>query len=204
MSGRREGAASATVPPVSLTDEDLMLRVETGDAAAATVLFDRYADLVLGIGVRILHDRGEAEDLVQDVFLGLVQKVRGFDPSKGTGRTWLVQIAYRRAFDRRAYLTRRSFYDGTDVDHIQNTLQGHRDSEAQVVDLLTGKQLHAAFEELNDKQRATLEMYFFDGLELRDISEALGETLENTRHFYYRGLERLRRNSIKLAHRNGK
>jgi len=204
MSGRSDPADTVPVSAASLSDEDLLLRVEREDNAAAAILFDRYADLILGIGVRILHDRGEAEDLVQDVFLGLVRKIRGFDRTKGSARTWIVQIAYRRAFDRRAYLTRRSFYDGTNMDVIQNTLYGAADPESQIVDRLSGKQLYGALAELNEKQRATLHMYFFDGLGLREISEKLGETLENTRHYYYRGLERLRKSTKDLAQRDGK
>ncbi len=202
----RRRARIATVPALAVasSDQDLVLQAQRGDRVALGALFDRYASLVLGIGLRTLRDRGEAEDLVQEVFLSLCEKVRGFDPSKGSGRTWIVQIAYRRAFDRRAYLFRRSFYDGTEVGHIQNTLQAAPGYEEQIADLLTGEQLHAAFAELSEKQRATLEMYFFEGLDLREISERLTETLENTRHFYYRGLERLRKSAVAMAHRNGK
>jgi len=191
--------------PMELTaDEDLLLRTEAGDASAAAALFDRYSDLIFAIGLRVLRDRGEAEDLVQEVFLGLVEKIRGFDPAKGSGRTWIIQIAYRRAFDRRVYLTRRSFYNGTDLERMQNTLQGKEGLEVQVLDVLTGEQLHAAFDELNERQRVTLELYFFEGLDLREISERLAESLENTRHYYYRGLERLRKSAIGMAHRDGK
>jgi RNA polymerase sigma-70 factor (ECF subfamily) len=196
--------AVAPVPAVTLSDEDLVLQAQHGDRTALGTLFDRYASLVLGIGLRTLRERGEAEDLVQEVFLGLCEKVRGFDPSKGSGRTWIVQIAYRRAFDRRAYLFRRKFYDGTELGHIQNTLQVEARYEEQMADLLTGEQLHAAFEELSEKQRATLEMYFFEGLDLREIARRLAETLENTRHFYYRGLDRLRKSAAAMAHWNGK
>lgn len=195
---------SLTATPGLLSDEDLMLRVEKRDYAAVGTLFDRYASLIFGIGLRILRDRGEAEDLVQDVFLSLLERVKGFDPSKGSGRTWIVQIGYRRAFDRRAYLTRRRFYDGTDFGRIKNTLRGERDWEEQISDLVTGEQFHTAFEQLSEKQRATLEMYFFEGLDLREVSERLRETLENTRHFYYRGLEHLRRGVAALANQNGK
>jgi RNA polymerase sigma-70 factor (ECF subfamily) len=201
----RQGAQTISAPEstTELSDEDLVIRAEAGERAAVGLLFDRYSDLIFDIGLRILHDRGEAEDLVQDVFLSLFEKVKGFNPSKGCGRTWIVQIAYRRAFDRRAYLTRRSFYNGTDVERVKNTLEGAMGLEDQIADLVTGEQLHAAFEELNEKQRKTLQMYFFEGLDLREISEHLGETLENTRHYYYRGLERLRKVAATLARHRG-
>jgi RNA polymerase sigma-70 factor, ECF subfamily len=200
----RQRPQTAAAPFAAPSDEELVVRAQTGDRTALGILFDRYSELALGIGVRILRDRGEAEDLVQEVFLSLWDKVKGFDPSKGSGRTWIVQIAYRRAFDRRAYLFRRQFYDGTEVGRIKNTLQANADCEERIANLLTGEQLHAAFEELSEKQRTTLELYFFEGLDLREISARLAETLENTRHFYYRGLERLRNRAEAMAHRNGK
>lgn len=185
-------------------DEDLVLRMEKGDRKAVASLFDRYADLLYAIGVRILRDRDEAQDLVQDVFLHLFEKAKGFDPAKGSGRTWIVQIAYRRAFDRRTHLGKRHFRTGIDLEQIKNTLEGPVVFGDRITDQLTGRQLHAAFEHLSEKQRLTLQMHFFEGLNLREISERLGETLENTRHFYYRGLERLRRAGTTTSRRNGK
>lgn len=203
-SPRCEQTSSTRARPEGIGDEELLLRVEAHDRTAVGLLFDRYSSLIFGIGYRILRDKGEAEDLVQEVFLSFFEKATGFDPSKGSARTWIVQAGYRRAFDRRAYLTRRRFYAGKDFARIKNTLEGERDWEEQLADLVTGEQLHAAFNELNEKQRATLQMFFFEGLDLREISTHLGETLENTRHFYYRGLERLRKSVVALAHPMGK
>jgi RNA polymerase sigma-70 factor (ECF subfamily) len=184
---RRRAVADPTAP----SDENLLSRLESGDFTALEPLFDRYAALIFRIGFRVLRDRGEAEDLVQDVFLHLCEKVKGFDALRGSARTWIVQITYRRAFDRRTYLGRRRFYDGTDPQLLANTLGVS--SEEAVANVLAAEELRAAFEELSEKQRLTLEMYFFEGLDFREIADRLGETLENTRHFYYRGLERLRR-----------
>jgi len=190
--GKRADATKCTSVGGTLSDEDLLLRMERGDRSALEYLFDRYSDIVRGIGFRVLRDRTEAEDLVQEVFLQLWGKVKGFDPNKGSGRLWIANIAYRRAFDRRMQLHRRGVFGGTDIESVENTLVGAADTEEQLADIVTGEQLHAAFEQLNERQQATLEMYFFGGLNLREISEQLGETLENTRHHYYRGLRRLR------------
>jgi DNA-directed RNA polymerase specialized sigma24 family protein len=58
--------------------------------------------------------------------------------------------------------------------------------------------------ELGDKEAATLQLFFFEGCELREVAERLGESLGNTRHYYYRDLERLRRTAIAMAVRNEK
>jgi RNA polymerase sigma-70 factor (ECF subfamily) len=177
---------------MGVSDDELLLRAEAGDVAAVALLFERFSDLLLGIGLKILRDRGEAEDFVQDFFLGLFNRIKGFDPEKGSARTWIVQIAYRRAFDRRAYLSKREFYSGTDLLRLENTLDDGSQLEQHLTDIFTGEQLHAAFQDLAERHRATLEMYFFEGRDLREISEKLGESFENTRHFFYRGLDRLR------------
>lgn len=190
--GRRTDASTRDPVGDKPSDEDLVLRLERGDRSALESLFDRYCDIVRGIGFRVLRDQTEADDLVQEVFLQLWAKAKGFDPAKGSGRLWVTTIAYRRAFDRRTQLRRRGFFDGTNIESIENTLMGALNGQEQLADFVTGEQLHAAFEELNERQRTTLEMYFFHGLDLREISERLGESLENTRHHYYRGLKRLR------------
>jgi RNA polymerase sigma-70 factor, ECF subfamily len=183
---RRESA------PVSApTDEELLERIKTRDEEALLLLFRRYHALVYSIGCRILRDEGEAEDLVQEVFLRLSTRAGTFDPAKGAGRSWFVQMIYRRAFDRRAYLGRRHFYRGTDFDEATNAFS--EDSlEDDVIERLTAQQLRAAFGELTPRQRETLEMFFFEGLKLSEIAERTGEDLKNVRHHYYRGLERLR------------
>jgi len=179
-------------------------RFQEADREAVGAFFDRYARLVLGIGMRTLRDRGEAEDLVQDVFLELYEKSKAFDPSKGSARTWLVQMAYRRAFDRRAYLTRRGLYNGTEMAGPRNTPQEGSGFEERLAARITGEQIRAAFDDLSKSQRLTLEMFFFEGHNLREISERLGETLENTRHYYYRGLERLRKTAAAVPLQSGK
>ena len=72
------------------------------DYDAVGVLFDRYARLFRGIAYRILGDRSEAEDMVQEIFLPLCRKANTFDPAKGSARTWMVQFAHRRSEGRKA------------------------------------------------------------------------------------------------------
>lgn len=102
------------------SDEELVARLADHDEAALLTLFRRYNQLAYSIGCRVLRDEREAEDLVQEVFLRLYTRENTFDASKGSARTWIVQMIYRRAFDRRAYLTRRHFYSGTDVEAHTN------------------------------------------------------------------------------------
>jgi len=174
-------------------DTRLMLRVQTGDHEALAALFDRYSGIVFEIGRQVLRDTGEAEELVQEVFLNVYRKGRSFDANKGTVRGWLRRIAYREAFDRKNYLNNRRFYDCGDVEEviekIKSVFDVEREADAHQLESL----LRNAMESLNEKQHATLELCLFEGYTLREVSELKQDSLVNTRHHYYRALERLRK-----------
>ena len=192
--GREDGlAASHTQEGCAPSDEELMAGIQYKEHQALDQLYARYSRLVFGIALRVLNDKSEAEEVVQEVFLAIYQKASQFDPAKGSGKTWLVQIAFSRARDRRSHLTRRGFYSGTDLDSLDDTLQGGENVEREVALRIDFAYLSVAFEELTQMQRATLELFYFQGLNLREISERLNEPLGNVRHHLYRGLERLRK-----------
>lgn len=175
------------------SDEELMAGLQGKDPTALDLLFVRYSRLVFGIALRILNDRSEAEDVVQEVFFGLYQKAILYDPAKGSAKGWVVQVAFSRALDRRAHLLRRGFYSGTDVESLHDTLVGQSDVEHEVGVQLDFSHLRCAFEELTAIQRRTLELFYFEGLDLREISERLRQPFGNVRHHFYRALERLRK-----------
>ncbi|ADV84380.1 RNA polymerase, sigma-24 subunit, ECF subfamily [Terriglobus saanensis SP1PR4] len=196
-----EKRSPAVVIPIGpdigpISDESLMAQVLGGHKEALAELFRRYSRLVFSIGVRVLRDAGEAEEIVQEVFFYVHQKVGQFDASRGMAKAWIAQIAHHRAIDRRGFLHRRHFYVGTDVTLLADTLAGNDNLEREIVSRLNRVHLQQAFEELSDKQRITLELYFFEGLELMEIAERMNESSENVRHFYYRGLQKLRKNSF--------
>jgi RNA polymerase sigma-70 factor (ECF subfamily) len=182
---------SAVAPRDIPADEDLLARVQYGSKEALTLLFRRYRHLVLGVARRILRDASEAEDLCQDVFLLLFQKANLFDASKGTASSWIIQIAYHRAINRRQYLTHRQHYNTQELDEEQ--VGGGQ--QPPLIDEITARDLlHRLREQLSEEQTESLELHFFEGYSLREIAEKTGQTLGNVRHHYYRGLERLRLN----------
>jgi RNA polymerase sigma-70 factor, ECF subfamily len=177
----------------SPSDEALMVGICAKDPEALDLLFSRYSMLVFGVALRIINDRNEAEEVVQETFLYLHQKAILYDCAKGSAKGWVVQIAFSRAKDRKAHLTRRGFYAGTDIESVDDTLVSAGDVEHEVGVRLDFSHLQCAFEELTVIQRQTLELFYFEGLELREISERLHEPFGNVRHHFYRGLERLRK-----------
>jgi RNA polymerase sigma-70 factor (ECF subfamily) len=192
---------SNSPPHTELTDEALLFSLANSDFGSAgkdvlVVLFDRYSRLIYSIAFRILRDRGESEELVQEVFLYLYEQSSHFNPSRGEAKQWIVQLAYHRALDRKAHLARRRFWSGTDLHELGDTLTDGYDVEREVSHRLDRAHLQHALLDLPEKQRRTLELFFFHDLTLREISEKTGDLLSNVRHHYYRGLEKLRQNSF--------
>jgi len=179
-----------------MTDEEAMMRLKSHDRDALALLFERYSRLVFTIAFRILRDYGEAEDLMQSLFLHLYENAEAYDPNKGSAKTWITQRGYSRALDRRDYLAHRLIFIGTDPDAQPYPLIGDFDLEQMMGSKLLRRQLLKALAELPEKQRLTLRMNFFEGLALREISERLGHPIANVRHHYYRGLDRLRKSEF--------
>ena len=177
-------------------DETLIARVQVCDREALAQIFRRYAHSIRNIGKRILRDTGEADDLVQEVFLYIHRKCSLFDSSKGSARSWIVQVAYTQAFLRRRLLKSKGFYVSAIADRTSETdLQSYSGAEYdQSVEGLFGRNSwHKALETLSEEQRETLRLHFFEGYTFAEIAERLKQTHANVRHHHYRGLEKLRK-----------
>src|SRR5439155_1822668 len=94
-----------------LSDEERMTHMQNGCDDALAVLFDRYHRLVFAIAARVVRDAGEAEDVMQTVFLDMYRAKAQFDASKGSTKVWLLQYAFHRSFNWRRALTPRNFYN---------------------------------------------------------------------------------------------
>jgi len=170
-------------------DGDLLVQVSKGNKEALSVLFRKHAPAVHSVARRILKDNSEAEDLVQEVFLFIYQKAQNFDPAKASASSWIIQMAYHRAIDRRRHLGFRQHYNAEEFD--ENRLAGQR-GEILIDKLAAQDLLEKLRKELTADQRRTLELHFFEGHSFQEIAEKTGQTLGNVRNHYYRGLERLR------------
>ena len=157
--------------------------------------------LVIGAGAagiaaaRILHDAAEAEDLVQDLFLFIQRKCNLFDSSKSSARSWIIQMAYHRAIERRRYLVTRKLYSQGGLQREISDVVGSPTTENDYSpDAVFGRNgLNKVVEALSEDQRETLRLHFFEGYTLAEISEKLGQPHGNVRHHYYRAIDKLRK-----------
>jgi RNA polymerase sigma-70 factor, ECF subfamily len=195
--------ASPSIPRIAGTttgeysDEHLLARTSEGDREALSLLFRRYAHMVRALAERILRDASEAEDLVQEVFLFVFRKGALFDPGRGSARSWLAQVTYHRAFDRRRYLVSRHFYSNLELQEAvfreeePTTLTGFYENSIEAA--LGRDALRRIDEALSEAQRLVMRLHFFDGYTLQEIAAVIDQSVGNVRNHYYRALEKMRK-----------
>lgn len=197
----REKANLDCPQPVELdgcpSDEELITRVAEGERDSLASLFRRYADVVRRVAYRVLRDASEADDLVQEVFLLIYRKCGSFDGAKGPARQWILQMTYHRAISRRRYLNSRHFYTRLDLDDPSSELAAAQLTNSRYEDsveaVLGNGTFEKMFQTLSENQRDTLRLFFQEGYTLDEIATKLGQSRDNVRHHYFRGLEKLRK-----------
>jgi RNA polymerase sigma-70 factor (ECF subfamily) len=175
-----------------LSDEQLMEQLKEGRHDGLAILFDRYHRLVFSIALKIVRDRGEAEDIMQTVFLEIFRAVTQFDSSKGTTKVWLLQYAYHRAISRKEYLNVRSHYHQEELSGVANNLPERNFARGKLTPLETEHLLQKGLAMLSAPQRQVIQLASFEGLSMNEIAVQMQESAVNVRNHYYRGLRRLR------------
>lgn len=168
----------------------LLLRIADGDRQAFAELYDTMAARVLGLVVRVLVDRAQSEEVLQDVFLEVWQTASRFAPDKGRGRTWVLTIAHRRSVDRV-----RSAQSASDRDlRIGRANQDVAfDPVAENVELaIEAERLVDALGQLPEAQRESLLLAYYGGYSQTEIATMTGTPLGTVKTRMRDGLTRLR------------
>jgi len=175
-------------------DARLLDAVAAGDADALALLFDRHGAAVLGVLTRMLGRAGEADEVLQEVFLWLWKHPRRYDPSRSSLRGWLLVLARSRALDvLRADRSRRVREEGVererairhDPAHQPVPLAGLEQREAE-------RRLQSALGTLPEEQRRCIELAFFAGLSHSQIAARLQQPLGTVKSRIQLGMAKLR------------
>lgn len=181
---RAQGMATAPAPADDLS---LLRRASTGDSAAVLALYDRHSGAVMALAVRILGNRDEAEDIVQEAFVRVWQEAASYDASRAGFRAWICTIARNRALD----LLRRR---GT---ASRAAATGDPPPEPERPDALASlgqgaMRVRAALKELPDAQRQALELAYFAGLTHVEIAEKTRTPLGTVKTRILDGMRKLK------------
>ena len=170
-----------------------MARVRQRDTAALRDLYDRHSSMVYGLGLRILRDPTEAEDLVQDVFLHLWRRAELFDGQRGQFTGWLVSLARNRAIDRlRARRTRERKTDEFEAEVADLPAPGASNPDETTYAAELRGAVTRALAHLPEPQRVALELAYFGGLSHTEIAERLAAPLGTVKARIRQGMIRLR------------
>jgi len=178
-----------------MSDEILAVRVAQGDGAALEAFYDKYASTVFGIALKVIGDRGMAEDVLQETFWRVWRSVSTFQPTRGTFASWLFRIARNLAIDayrRRNVRPQAIITEGTAEPILDQTPDPDVDVVEQTQTILKNRQVQQALATLSQVQRQVIELAYFYGMTRQEIAEATGEALGTIHTRARLGLQKLR------------
>lgn len=182
--GARISSSAHMSGPV-LSDVELMARIARRDEAALSALYDRYAGTALALAERVLQDRAEGEDVVQEVFVRVWDDASRYSEARGSVAAWLVSTVRNRSIDR---LRRRGARERATARASEGLSPV---ADAVLVDD-TDLRVRQALRELPADQRQTIELAYFDGLSQTELAQKLGQPLGTIKSRIRLGMKKLR------------
>jgi len=173
-------------------DVESLRLVVSGDQAAAAGLYDRHSRGLYSLILRIVGDEGEAEDVLQEVFVQAFRQAGRYDASRGVVAAWLLMMARSRAIDR--LRARRTRVEGR-TGEVQ-VLNDVPDSQPDVASAMLGEEqtrlVRQALDELPLLQRMAIELAYYEGLSHSEIAQRLEQPLGTVKTRIRLGLLKLR------------
>ena len=184
-SGRRVGDGPAGA--------DLLVRMRAGDRSAVDELYGRYSRPAFALARRILADAVLAEDVIQDVFLGVWRDPGGFDPARGSFTSWLLAMVHHKAVDavrrEEAYRRRRT---RAEEDLALSAPTSSRDVEDEAWSRVVSEQVRGALVALPAAQREALTLAYYGGYTQREVAALTSTPLGTVKTRMLAGMRRLR------------
>jgi|SRR5579862_2906772 len=173
-------------------DIELLRQIAAGDRAAFADFYDRHSTLMFSVACRILNDPGEAQDVLQEVFVQIWEKAGRFDSRLGKASSWAVALVRNKSIDRtRASQRRTRLAESAQADQAVTTQLSPSVNET-IHGSENAKLIQSAIDELPSEQRHAIELAYFSGLTHDEISTKLNEPLGTIKARIRRGLLKLR------------
>jgi len=179
----------SALPEQDRVDAELVHAIARGDERALASLYDHYSPILFGLLLRILKDRPEAEDVLQEVFLQIWQRASSFDVERGRPFTWLVTLARSRAIDRLRSTRSR---ERAALASAMEAPEPVADASDDAVRSEQGEAVRGALAAIPEEQRRALLLAYFDGLSQTEIAARLDQPLGTVKTRMRSGMMKLR------------
>lgn len=168
--GASRSSDSSAMSAGDLDDAALLASIQSGGQDAMARFFTRYSSMVYSVALRVLKDAGEAEDVVQEIFVQVWKNPGAFVLGRGSLGGWLVVVARNRAID---MLRRRRPSDPVELFALPSSTDLANEAERSVL----MEKIQAAMVNLPVEQKKSVELAFFEGLSHSEIAQKTGDPL---------------------------
>jgi len=179
-------------------DADLVRGLKAHESRAMNDLYDRYGRLIYSLILRIVRNPSTAEDLVQETFLRIWNRVQSFDAERGALGAWVLTVARNRAIDYLRSTDGRMQAGAMELDQLERPgLFAKLDSAALAIDRV--RRLKSAFEKLTPTQRQVIELAYYEGMSQTEMAERLKQPLGTVKTWTRSALKILRDELAEVA-----
>lgn len=179
-------------------DAALARRLQAREAGAMRELYDRYGRLIYSLIQRMVRNSAAAEDLVQETFLRIWNRIPAFDQERGALGPWVMAVARNRAIDYLRSADGRISAGSLDLDRLEHPGQ-FCDFEDRALSLDRARLLRDAFEKLTPNQKTVIELAYYEGLSQTEMAERMQQPLGTVKTWVRSALKILREQLAEAA-----
>ncbi|MFN0172679.1 MAG: sigma-70 family RNA polymerase sigma factor [Bryobacteraceae bacterium] len=161
------------------------------DQQAMASLYDKYGRVIYSLILRIVRDTAIAEDLTQETFLRVWNRMAAFDPQRGTLGSWVITVARNRAIDYVRSVEGRMTLGSTELLEIEHPSL-FTSIEADLIGADQLRRIQAAFAKLDPRHKQVLELAYLEGLSQTEIAARLNQPLGTIKTWVRTALRTLR------------
>jgi RNA polymerase sigma factor, sigma-70 family len=172
-------------------DRELAERLKRRDPQAMAELYDRYGRIAYVLIFRVVKDGGVAEDLVQETFLRVWNRVQGFDAERGALGPWVLTVARNRAIDYLRSVDGRMSQNAYELEANEHPSL-FANLEHEILNSDRARRLKAAFEKLSANQRLVIELAYYEGLSQSEMADRMKQPLGTVKTWTRSALRALR------------
>jgi len=181
-------------------DDELVRRLQAGERRAAEDLYDRFRRPAFFLARRILGDDVMAEDVLQDVFLGVWRDPWAYERARGSFASWLLAVVHHKAVDavrREESQRRRTALAGDELMLAEP--MATREVEEEAWSRVVAEQVRSALGALSPAQREARTLAYYGGYTHREVAALTGAPLSTVKTRMLGGMRRLKEDLGRLA-----